>query len=191
MIDVNTKKEQIVKNTAELIHSKGYESTKLSEIINASGIGKGQFYHYFTSKRDVGLHVVDFYVNMWRDELIYGIFNSEDSSMKKMENMLHWAIQYHSCPSKISGCPFGNLALEMSEHDEEFRRKINELFHEWIHNLEVVINDLQGEHKALQKARAVVAQIEGSILLMKNYQDAFILRDMIEMIRAQYINGET
>ncbi|RDY66630.1 TetR/AcrR family transcriptional regulator, partial [Halobacillus trueperi] len=73
------------------------------------------FYHYFSSKRDLGVHVVDFYVNMWREELIRGIFDSGDTSETKMENMLNWAIQYHDCPSQISGCPFGNLALEMSE----------------------------------------------------------------------------
>lgn len=185
---MSDKKEQIIKTTAELIHSKGYEATKLSDIMNASKIGKGQFYHYFSSKRDLGVHVVEFYVDMWREELIRGIFDSEDTSETKMENMFNWVIQYHDCPSQISGCPFGNLALEMSEHDEEFRRRINELFVEWIHRLEVVIRDLQGEHKALQKARTVVAQIEGGILLMKNYQDAFILREIIEMIRSQYIN---
>ncbi|RDY66636.1 TetR/AcrR family transcriptional regulator, partial [Halobacillus trueperi] len=53
------------------------------------------FYHYFSSKRDLGVHVVDFYVNMWREELIRGIFDSGDTSETKIENMLNWAIQYH------------------------------------------------------------------------------------------------
>ncbi|RDY66631.1 TetR family transcriptional regulator, partial [Halobacillus trueperi] len=33
---MSDKKEQIIKTTAELIHSKGYEATKLSDIMNAS-----------------------------------------------------------------------------------------------------------------------------------------------------------
>ncbi|WP_347861482.1 TetR/AcrR family transcriptional regulator [Salimicrobium sp. PL1-032A] len=184
---MSDKKEQIIETTAALIHFKGYESTKLSDIMEASEIGKGQFYHYFSSKRDLGLHVVDYYVNIGREQLISGVFDLPDTSEQKMVNMLQWAVRYHNYPSKNSGCPFGNLALEMSEHDEEFRKRIHALFEEWIGRLELVIKDLQGEHQALQKARAVVAQIQGGILLMKNYQDDRILGDIIDRIHSQYI----
>ncbi|WP_281658475.1 TetR/AcrR family transcriptional regulator [Halobacillus sp. Cin3] len=186
---MSEKKQQIIWTAAKLIHAKGYESTKLSDILAACGIGKGQFYHYFTSKRELGLAIVDHYAQMWQDELIEGILKSGRSPERKMEEMLQWAIQFHETPEKLHGCPFGNLALEMSEHDEDFRVKINRIFSDWIEELTQVIEALQGEKQARQKARMVVAQIEGAILLMKNNQDSEVLLDIIDGIRQEYISS--
>ncbi|ASF41433.1 TetR family transcriptional regulator [Halobacillus halophilus] len=185
---MSEKKREIISAAAELIHTKGYEATKLSDIMQASDIGKGQFYHYFSSKRELGLTIVDYYAEMWDRELIQGVFHSSFSAEKKMENMLEWAVNYHVSTQALSGCPFGNLAIEMSEHDEEFRLKINNLIDQWINHLADVMKDLRGEDQALQHARVVVAQIEGGILLMKNYQDISILKDIIAMIRLNYLD---
>ncbi|MFZ0475926.1 MAG: TetR/AcrR family transcriptional regulator [Halobacillus sp.] len=185
---MSEKKKEIISAAAELIHTKGYEATKLSDIMQASDIGKGQFYHYFSSKRELGLTIVDYYAEMWDRELIQGVFHSSFSAEKKMENMLEWAVNYHVNTQALSGCPFGNLAIEMSEHDEEFRLKINNLIDQWIYHLADVMKDLRGEEQALQHARVVVAQIEGGILLMKNYQDISILKDIIAMIRLNYLD---
>ncbi|SFF79443.1 transcriptional regulator, TetR family [Halobacillus alkaliphilus] len=185
---MSEKKKEIIRAAAELIHTKGYEPTKLSDIMKASDIGKGQFYHYFSSKRELGLTIVDYYAEMWDRELIQGIFQSSFSAEKKMENMLEWAVNYHVGTQGLSGCPFGNLAIEMSEHDEEFRLKINHLIDQWIYHLAHVMEDLRGKDQALQQARVIVAQIEGGILLMKSYQDISILKDVIEAIRLNYLN---
>lgn len=188
-MQMSNKKQQIILAAAALIHGKGYEATKLSDIMGAADIGKGQFYHYFTSKRELGLSIVDYYAQMWQDELIEGILKSRRSPEEKMEAMLQWAVQFHETPAKLHGCPFGNLALEMSEHDEEFRLKINRIFSDWIKELTYVIERLKGEKHAKRKARMVVAQIEGAILLMKNHQDSEVLLDIIEGIRMEYLSS--
>ncbi|MFB4165678.1 TetR/AcrR family transcriptional regulator [Alteribacillus sp. JSM 102045] len=184
---MSDKKHKIISVAAELIHSKGYEATKIRDIMAAADIGKGQFYHYFSSKKELGLAVIEHFVFTWENELIHGILGSDKSSEKKLKEMLEWAVDYHENLPNMFGCPFGNLALEMSEHDEEFRKRINNLFHQWIHCLEGVIKELSGEQRALQKAQSLVAQIEGGILLMKNYQDIAILKEIIESIQLQYL----
>ncbi|MCF6138647.1 TetR/AcrR family transcriptional regulator [Pseudalkalibacillus berkeleyi] len=184
---MTSKKEHIISATAELIHAKGYESTKLSDILKAADIGKGQFYHYFSSKKDLGISVVDQYVQTWEQNLIEAILQSDKPSTDKLNEMLDWAVSYHESIGEFHGCPFGNLALEMSEHDEIFRTKINALFEKWIRSLENVLEDIVGGEKALMQAQAIVAQLEGGILLMKNFQDLSILRNIAENIRAQYI----
>lgn len=181
------KKEQIIRAASELIHSKGYENTKLSDILKAAGIGKGQFYHYFSSKRDLGIAVIDHIVHDWEQNLIKGILESEKTSDEKLSCMLDWAVSYHENVACFHGCPFGNLALEMSEHDETFRTKVNELFEQWIQRLEEILRDQVGEKDAKRHAQGIVAQIEGGILLMKNFQDQSVLKNVIENIRAQYL----
>ncbi|WP_270180676.1 TetR/AcrR family transcriptional regulator [Alkalihalobacillus sp. CinArs1] len=182
-----TKRDEIINATARLIHSKGYESTSLKDILSESGIGKGQFYHYFSSKRDLGIAVVDHFVETWNQHLIEDILRTDQSGREKLDTMLHWAVQYHETQANIHGCPFGNLALEMSEHDEVFREKVNGLLHSWIENLEEALREfVDGDPK--KHAQTIVAQLEGGILLMKSYQDVSILKNIADTIRVHYLN---
>ena len=43
-------KARIIRAAADLFHKQGVGSTSPDDIIEASGTGKGQFYHYFKSK---------------------------------------------------------------------------------------------------------------------------------------------
>jgi TetR/AcrR family transcriptional regulator, transcriptional repressor for nem operon len=43
---------------------------------------------------------------------------------------------------KKPGCPIGNLAIEMSEHDEIFRMKIQHFFECWIDAVEAILDEM-------------------------------------------------
>ena len=49
----NTKKDELVEIAEKLFLEKGYEETSVDDILNASGLSKGGFYHYFKSKEEV------------------------------------------------------------------------------------------------------------------------------------------
>lgn len=62
--------------------------------------------------------------------------------MSKLNNMLDWTVSYHSEMDSKTGCPFGNLAIEMSEHDEHFRLKIQQFFERWIDGIQNVLDEM-------------------------------------------------
>jgi TetR/AcrR family transcriptional repressor of nem operon len=37
----------------------GYQKTSLDDVLRESGVGKGNFYHYFRSKEDLGYAILD------------------------------------------------------------------------------------------------------------------------------------
>ena len=90
------------------------------------------------------------------------------------------------------GCPIGNLTIEMSEHDETFRLKLKHFFNRWIVSIEKILeemvkqNQLDSTMDIRKSAEAIVAMIEGGILLMKNQQDISILMNVIDVIRQQF-----
>ena len=47
-------RERILAAATDLIHARGFKETGLSDILAASGVPKGSFYHYFPSKEDLG-----------------------------------------------------------------------------------------------------------------------------------------
>jgi AcrR family transcriptional regulator len=60
MNTMNTsKREQIIRSAVELFREKGYDGTKISEIPERAGIGKGTFYQIFRNKEELFLECVD------------------------------------------------------------------------------------------------------------------------------------
>jgi AcrR family transcriptional regulator len=49
----NERRNEIIQTAQKLFFSQGYEQTPVNAIIDAVGISKGTFYHYFTSKEDL------------------------------------------------------------------------------------------------------------------------------------------
>lgn len=53
------RRRQIIDAAMELFDQKGYSNTKISDITQKAGISKGLTYHYFQSKEDIVLAVLD------------------------------------------------------------------------------------------------------------------------------------
>jgi TetR/AcrR family transcriptional repressor of nem operon len=192
VILLQNKKEQIISAAIQIIHHKGYRSAKLSDFLEAAQVGKGQFYHYFPSKRALGMAVVDHLLRDWDQQLIQGILQSDKDPADRLNDMLDWVVCFHRDTPGMRGCPFGNLALEMSEHDEEFCKKVNECFQRWIDSLKKTLEELRQQGRLPDstdpqiQAESIVALIEGGILLMKSAQRLDILENIVETIRHRY-----
>lgn len=57
---VNTKK-QIAETAFQLFLTNGYKATTMSQLVTASGLSKGAFYHYFKSKEAIYQYVIELY----------------------------------------------------------------------------------------------------------------------------------
>ncbi|MFZ0444395.1 MAG: TetR/AcrR family transcriptional regulator [Bacillus sp. (in: firmicutes)] len=187
-----SKKQEIISIAKNIIHCKGYQATSISDILHAANIGKGQFYHYFSSKYDLGLAVMENLIEEWDHQLILNILQSSEDPKLKINKMLDWILTYHAGKEEKSGCPIGNLTIEMSEHDETFRLKLDHFFKRWIGSIETVLEEMVKQHQLhstvdiRKSAEAIVAMIEGGILLMKSQQDISILMNVIDVIRQQF-----
>lgn len=186
---MNDKREQIIEIATSMVHSKGYESTSINDILHAAQIGKGQFYHYFSSKEEMGLAIVDHCFEKWNQRVVKDIFESEKEPKVKINLMLECAVQRHKNNGSKCGCFFGNLAIELSEHNEAFREKLNQVFELWINHLAIILNEIM-EHEDLPiktdshtLAQVIVSMIEGGILLMKNKQDIQVLVNVAVVIK--------
>ncbi|MDR3563924.1 MAG: TetR/AcrR family transcriptional regulator [Negativicutes bacterium] len=186
---MSNKRQDIVAATAALMHSKGYENTKLSDILETAEIGKGQFYHYFSSKHELGLAVIDFFFDNWKQRVATNILSSEKDPEIRFNEMLEWVVNNQMSRQAKCGCVFGNLAIEMSEHDETFRQKVNVIFETWVEKLKPILAGMvkspsRAEPQEIDKlAQGIVAMLEGGILLMKSKQDIDVLINVTDLVR--------
>jgi TetR/AcrR family transcriptional regulator, transcriptional repressor for nem operon len=189
---LSSKKEEIICKVSALIHARGYSNTKLSDILKETGIGKGQFYHYFSSKQDLSEAVIDYLIAEMEQALFENIFNKEGSPKTKLNDMLETIYSMQIESAGKHGCPIGNLAVELTEEEAMFREKISDFFDHWEQRVKELLDEMQqaGELKnnvnTLKGARSIIAMIEGAILRSKNCHDLQVFRDVIDVMKEQY-----
>lgn len=189
MMNLSEKRQEIIEAAIALMQSKGYKNTKLNDILEASQVGKGQFYYYFSSKHELGLAVIDCFSDAWSRQLLDNILRSKKDPETKFGEMIEWIIENQRCNRAKCGCFFGNLAIELSEHDEMFRQRIQSVFDNWIDALKPVLAGMinktsQSDSLEMEKlALGVVALIEGGILLMKSKQDIDVFINIAHLAR--------
>src|SRR5207245_593346 len=96
------------------------------EIIEASGTGKGQFYHYFKNKEGLVHEVLQFYVAAIKSgsaPVKYDIQSWED-----LERWFSVQVDLQRRFHMTRGCPFGTIGNEVTENDELIRQDLNLIF---------------------------------------------------------------
>jgi TetR/AcrR family transcriptional repressor of nem operon len=185
-------KERLVGTAQELMQDRGYGAVGVGEICSRAGVNKGSFYHFFASKQRLGLAAIDAYWEAlrptWRDAL-----ESSGSPLGGIEALLDMFYQHNRAEcregGKISGCMLGNLALEQSNQDADVQRRLSEIFDEQAAMLAASVRaareagELPGSAKAKKSARALIALVEGSVMLAKVHNDPTPLQDLPSQAR--------
>lgn len=180
--------------TKDLIYKKGYHETSIRDILAASDTGKGQFYYYFSSKKKVCLAVIHAHMDMWQTELFEDILNAGKQPEEALEEMLDWIFADHEAQITYHGCPVGNLIIELSTVDEEFRLLLLELVNQWVkytkQNILALSEEKLSDAEADRQAKALIAEIQGSILLLKVTQDLSLLRQNFQLIKERLLTSQ-
>ena len=92
------------------------------------------------------------------------------------------------------GCPVGNLIIELSTVDEEFRLLLLELVNQWVkytkQNILALSEEKLSDAEADRQAKALIAEIQGSILLLKVTQDLSLLRQNFQLIKERLLTSQ-
>jgi TetR/AcrR family transcriptional repressor of nem operon len=172
-------KERILKAGRQLIEQRGYSSPGVAEICTAAGAPKGSFYYFFDSKEALGLAVIaeewDAKQRLWAEAL-----EGPDAPLQKLRTLFESTAAAQRAGQEsygtVSGCMFGNLSLELSNQTEPIRLALQEVFAKQAEMVQAVVDDAVARGDALvthtaEVARAIVAQLEGQVLLAKLYND--------------------
>ncbi|EPH95616.1 transcriptional regulator, TetR family [Enterococcus faecalis 13-SD-W-01] len=189
-------KQKLLQSARELIYKNGYNNTSIRDILIDADAGKGQLYYYFDSKKSIGLAVIQANIEEWRTELFTDILAPSVEPEKDFLDMLNWFYSFHNSQSHYYGCPIGNLIIELSMEDEEFREVLEDFMTEWINVLAAKLIELDSEaylnfEEAQDEARMIISQIQGSIVLLKATQDLTILKETFTRLEKKYVYSNT
>ena len=187
---MTTTRENILEAASRLIHIRGFHNTSIEDILRESGVGKGNFYYYFKSKDELGYATLDRNLERIREELIEQTFRPESSPWEQLHGFLDALVTHARQNGCQGGCPLGNLALEMSDIHEEFRRRLTQAFDQIRSHLEATLmraradGSLKAETDIPRLARFIQAGFEGAILLGKLHRDPEVMAEVIEELQA-------
>ena len=115
--------------------------------------------------------------------------NGSLDPVQRIEVFLDRVLAISRSPVGRLGCPFGNLAQEMSAIHESLRQSLSEFFLACTERLEQCFEEgkeagiLKEGLPSRQLAEFALAQIQGSYLLRKTHKDSQVMERNIETLR--------
>lgn len=124
-------RERLLEHGAELFNSQGYNTTGINAIVQAAGVPKGSFYHYFASKQDFGLAVIDRFDAHYRNKLGAALDAPHTPPLDRLRRYLESGMREMIDADFCSGCLIGNLGQELAGRAPAFRRRLEQVFSGW------------------------------------------------------------
>ena len=180
--------QRILDSARELIQSRSYADVGVAAICEHAGVQKGSFYHFYPSKRDLTLSVLDAtYVDI-KEKLVTKAFAEDIPPLARLDRFGQLAFEFqrqlHQSTGLVLGCPFGNLSNELATQDETIRIRIEQIFT----NLQVVMRKVlrdavdAGDVSKINidaTAQAMLAYFEGVMLLAKSQNNTQIISQLL------------
>ena len=110
------KRELILAKGAEVMTRRGYHGTGVQEIVQAAGIPKGSFYHYFASKEDFALQALAFTYQPRLERYAQALSNPALRPRARILGYYGGLLEHFSQQERLEcHCFIGSLSFEMSE----------------------------------------------------------------------------
>ena len=185
------RKEQIMDAALKVIISKGYENSRMDDIVDLSSMSKGAIYWYYKSKKEVYLNLVNYWVIKY-STVINHIVEEDDSAADQLKDVFdYFILQYEQDPSAFKALvEFWSLA----GRDEDFHRKVDRVYTKFLEFPERIINKgvKSGEFKNLDvrvTALSIMVNIEGIIWFTLFDAHGLSAREYIKTITNFILSG--
>ena len=172
------KKQEILQRGFEVMYSKGYHATSIQDIVDAAGIPKGSFYHYFRTKQQFTLDALALYTDLLNQEMSKILMDTRLPPLKRILKLYQDRINFYHSHNYGLGCFAGNLTQEVADTNESLRVAVDAFF---IQNRSLIVDclneaqhngELPTSHNTEDMAEFIVNSYEGALLRMKSVHSA-------------------
>ncbi|WP_192034935.1 TetR/AcrR family transcriptional regulator [Halomonas sp. YLGW01] len=116
---------------AELIAEQGYHATGLNAVLKAAAVPKGSFYHYFASKEDFGLTVIDAFAETYKPRLDALVVDDGRAPLDRLRRFFAAGRDDMAGCDHSRGCLIGSLGQELSARSDQFRERLDTILKGW------------------------------------------------------------
>jgi AcrR family transcriptional regulator len=160
-------RERLLQAAFREVYKVGFQSAGIDTILAATNVTKGALYHHFESKEALGYAIIEEIVaTLPRDRWLLPLERNKDKD--PIDALIGIVRAIPRRPRDIKGgCALVNLAQEMSQVDEQFRKRLEKIFHSWQEGVAVALRRGQDEGAVRrdlvpqQAASFLIAMVEG------------------------------
>jgi TetR/AcrR family transcriptional repressor of nem operon len=197
--DPQRTRQRLLQAAFREVYRSGFQSASLDTILASTRVTKGALYYHFESKEALGHAIIEEIVaEITRDRWLRPLQRSTEKD--PIDSLICVVRAIPARPRDVKGgCPLLNLTQEMSQLDEQFRRRLQRIFHAWQEGIAMVLQ--RGQHQGTvrrdlvpeQTASFLIAMVEGYEVLAKNAQDAKVwnmgIRNIVGWLRSLRASG--
>lgn len=166
--------ERLVATAMRLFWEKGYNSTSVADILQEAQAHSGSLYHFFPTKQDLLLAVLERYEAGIGPMLLEPAWRGVADPIERVFALLaryRGLLEETDC---FYGCPIGYLALELHEPDPAVRARLAANFKAWtdaVHDcLEEAGSRLPRDVDRQELAEFVLTTMEGGVMLARTHR---------------------
>jgi AcrR family transcriptional regulator len=176
--DPERTRERLLQAAFREVYRYGFQSAGVDTILAATNVTKGALYYHFENKKALGYAIIEEIIaEITRDRWVLPLQRSKDKN--PVDALVGIVQAIPARPKDVkSGCPLVNLAQEMSQLDEQFRKRLERIFHAWQEEIATALRRGQSQGTVRrdlvpeETASFLIAMVEGYEVLAKNAQDA-------------------
>jgi TetR/AcrR family transcriptional regulator, transcriptional repressor for nem operon len=175
--DPERTRQRLLQAAFREVYRYGFQSAGIDTILAATNVTKGALYYHFESKEALGYAIIEEIVaEINRDRWLRPLQRSKDKN--PIDALIGIIRAIPAGPRDVKGgCSLVNLTQEMSQIDEQFRKRLERIFHAWQEGIAMTLRRGQSERTVRrdlvpeETASFLIAMVEGYEVLAKNAQD--------------------
>ncbi|HID38586.1 MAG TPA: TetR/AcrR family transcriptional regulator [Calditrichaeota bacterium] len=195
-VNKEIKKQEILQAALEVFSRCGFAKTKMIDVANTAGIGKGTIYEYFRSKEEIFAEAFLFMMKK-SDVLLEEALSKTDDPVEKLSVIIQiWLVQFLEEAGDFMGIMMDFWAegiraknkkildiLNLKGLYEQYRQLINDILQEGVRS------GAFGRINTLNTASAIIAALDGLMLQWILDPDLFDLKQVAEDFTEGLLNG--
>lgn len=170
-------KDHIIDAADQLFYEQGFEHTSFSQIANAVGISRGNFYYHFKSKDEILDAVIN--LRLARTGSMLEGWETEGATPADRIRCFINILVMNRAKIKRFGCPVGTLFAELAKLDHPSKGNANELFTLFRKWLRWQFEQLGRSGDSDELAMHLLAASQGVATLASAFQDEDFIRSEV------------
>lgn len=166
-------RDRLLDAGTELFARKGFNGCGLSEILQQAGVPKGSFYHYFGSKEEFGVVLIERARDEYLAELRPLLGDRKLDPIQRLRSVFEHTREYCATSGPTVECLIPKLALETGSLSEPVHAAVKSCYQQWSSLLAQVIREgqaagaIESRHDADRLANVLVMLWEGATIRMQ------------------------
>lgn len=178
-------KQRLLETGMAMLLEHGYSDLGIQQVLTATSVPKGSFYHHFKSKQDFALQVVDLYMTIAHGGLDACLGDKAVAPLTRVRSFFEATGESYGREGYL-GCLLGGLGQELSGANEVFRSRIERCLQEISGRITSCLKeaidrgDLRPDTDAAKLANLLVDCWEGAALRTRLLRDPAPLLAMLD-----------